>query len=406
MGVLRGTLPAGGAALSLDWAKKFGPRWPCPSLDPGRVCFLARGRGGGVGWSRRLAGLTASVGLGDVEVHRQGGQASWPSGHGVSPGPAGGGRWRPSPACEGHGRSRRSARPPWSGCRASGSAAGPRTCSDCRWGRAAGELGRSARRDPGPAGAGHRRTRGGTRPGHQVDLGRGHLRARTSTDSRLAWFAVLRAPGPPRWSGGSAKAGLFARTVSDQAAAGRTSRRSAGRARCSAPRTVRKSSLRDRWGDLLAGLDTTPGVRLLGVGVAGLTDVLQEDLFADDTGGRPSPRPPMRRAARRADPATPPGLAARARRRARRARPRLGLGLGSGPGDGPIRDPGHPTRPGPHLFGRRPRPPPGRPRLIARNSPCRPRAVVGLSAHSLEEAAPLLVEGRRWPEYPASRSIS
>ncbi|CAA9337958.1 MAG: DNA polymerase IV [uncultured Friedmanniella sp.] len=33
---------------------------------------------------------------------------------------------------------------------------------------------------------------------------------------------------------------------------------------------------------LLAGVDVTDGVRLLGVGVAGLTDVLQEDLFAED----------------------------------------------------------------------------------------------------------------------------
>ena len=33
---------------------------------------------------------------------------------------------------------------------------------------------------------------------------------------------------------------------------------------------------------MLGEVDTTPGVRLLGVGVAGLTDVLQEDLFAGD----------------------------------------------------------------------------------------------------------------------------
>jgi DNA polymerase-4 len=32
---------------------------------------------------------------------------------------------------------------------------------------------------------------------------------------------------------------------------------------------------------LLSAVDATGGVRLLGVGVAGLTDVLQEDLFAD-----------------------------------------------------------------------------------------------------------------------------
>jgi DNA polymerase IV len=36
---------------------------------------------------------------------------------------------------------------------------------------------------------------------------------------------------------------------------------------------------------LLSAVDATGGVRLLGVGVAGLTDVLQEDLFADETSG-------------------------------------------------------------------------------------------------------------------------
>jgi DNA polymerase-4 len=35
---------------------------------------------------------------------------------------------------------------------------------------------------------------------------------------------------------------------------------------------------------LLAGVDVSAGVRLLGVGVAGLTDVLQEDLFGDEQG--------------------------------------------------------------------------------------------------------------------------
>jgi DNA polymerase-4 len=40
---------------------------------------------------------------------------------------------------------------------------------------------------------------------------------------------------------------------------------------------------------LLSAVDATGGVRLLGVGVAGLTDVLQEDLFADETsGGHPT----------------------------------------------------------------------------------------------------------------------
>jgi DNA polymerase-4 len=39
---------------------------------------------------------------------------------------------------------------------------------------------------------------------------------------------------------------------------------------------------------LLGAVDATGGVRLLGVGVAGLTDVLQEDLFAEDMVKRPT----------------------------------------------------------------------------------------------------------------------
>ena len=45
--------------------------------------------------------------------------------------------------------------------------------------------------------------------------------------------------------------------------------------------TDRAEILSDIALSLLAGIDTTGGIRLLGVGVAGLTDVLQEDLFAD-----------------------------------------------------------------------------------------------------------------------------
>ena len=77
---------------------------------------------------------------------------------------------------------------------------------------------------------------------------------------------------------------------------------------------------------LLADLDTSGGVRLLGVGVSGLADWIQEDLFgettrttAEATGSRwPSCRPRPR------DRTWAPGHG----RRARRARPRLGVGLG------------------------------------------------------------------------------
>ncbi|HWH99001.1 MAG TPA: DNA polymerase IV [Propionibacteriaceae bacterium] len=46
--------------------------------------------------------------------------------------------------------------------------------------------------------------------------------------------------------------------------------------------TDRAQVLSDVAQSLLAGVDTTGGIRLLGVGAAGLTDVLQEDLFAGD----------------------------------------------------------------------------------------------------------------------------
>ena len=42
---------------------------------------------------------------------------------------------------------------------------------------------------------------------------------------------------------------------------------------------------------LLADLDTSGGVRLLGVGVSGLADWVQEDLFADDSTEEPEPEP-------------------------------------------------------------------------------------------------------------------
>ena len=78
---------------------------------------------------------------------------------------------------------------------------------------------------------------------------------------------------------------------------------------------------------LLGELDTSGGVRLLGVGVSGLADWIQEDLFARRRGrARPSdvePRPPEALAAMTRVTA----LGARHGRRARRARPRLGVGL-------------------------------------------------------------------------------
>ena len=72
---------------------------------------------------------------------------------------------------------------------------------------------------------------------------------------------------------------------------------------------------------LLADLDTSGGVRLLGVGVSGLADWIQEDLFGE-TEEEPEELPVE------VDPAARPAphLVAGHGRRARRAGPWLGLG--------------------------------------------------------------------------------
>jgi DNA polymerase-4 len=78
---------------------------------------------------------------------------------------------------------------------------------------------------------------------------------------------------------------LFARTVTIKVR--RADFTTLTRSRTLLGATDRAEILRDVALSLLAGVDTTGGIRLLGVGVAGLTDVLQEDLFADSGGEAP-----------------------------------------------------------------------------------------------------------------------
>ena len=96
---------------------------------------------------------------------------------------------------------------------------------------------------------------------------------------------------------------------------------------------------------LLGELDTSGGVRLLGVGVSGLADWIQEDLFADETdqGQEEGHDEADRGGRRRRVPA--PRVGPRHGRPPRGARPGLGLGIGPRGGDGAVRD--RRDRPGP-----------------------------------------------------------
>jgi DNA polymerase-4 len=77
-------------------------------------------------------------------------------------------------------------------------------------------------------------------------------------------------------------AGLFARTVSIKVRRHDFSTLTRSRTLLSA--TDRAEVIAGVADALLRGVDVTEGVRLLGVGVAGLTDVLQDDLFSADPG--------------------------------------------------------------------------------------------------------------------------
>ena len=138
---------------------------------------------------------------------------------------------------------------------------------------------------------------------------------------------------------------------------------------------------------LLEDLDTSGGVRLLGVGVSGLADWVQEELFGSRgrRRGRRSrrrvrhcpgagPDSTRRTAARRPDRRLPP----RHGRRPRRARPGLGVGRRQGRGDRAVRDRRDPARPGPARSRSTTRPwPAGGPRLPTRRRKRNPRAMWG-----------------------------
>ncbi len=99
---------------------------------------------------------------------------------------------------------------------------------------------------------------------------------------------------------------------------------------------------------LLTDLDTSGGVRLLGVGVSGLADWVQEDLFGETTEDEeelPEIEVPAPLA---------PHLGAGNGRRPRGDGPRLGLGVGPRGGDGPVRDRRDAGRPGAQLLPGRP----------------------------------------------------
>ena len=107
------------------------------------------------------------------------------------------------------------------------------------------------------------------------------------------------------------------------------------------PRVVGQTAQR-----LLASIDLRGGLRLIGVGVSGLTDWVQDDLFEESADVW---RRRVRTRARARHPRRARHLPSRHGRAPRAARRRLGLGRRTRPGHGALRDPAHSPGPGAHL---------------------------------------------------------
>ena len=163
-------------------------------------------------------------------------------------------------------------------------------------------------------------------------------------------------------------AGLFARTVTIKVRLHDFSTHTRSRSLLSA--TNEPEVIADLARSMLSAVDVSGGVRLLGAGVAGLTDVLQEGLFDDGPagGGRRADRrvPTWRRRRWRPtfSPLRPPGSGnSAAGRRARTSATRRTGTAGCGaPGLGRVtvrfETRANPAGPGAYLRRRRPRPPP------------------------------------------------
>ena len=132
-----------------------------------------------------------------------------------------------------------------------------------------------------------------------------------------------------------------------------TSRPSTARRRWPRPPT-RPATIARLARALLADLDTSGGVRLLGVGVSGLADWVQEDLFGETTDAEDDEEPSRAPRAAPAPRRRRPALGARHGRGPRRDGPRLGVGLGSRRGDRALRDRRDPGRTGPVVRRGRP----------------------------------------------------